>query len=130
MSWQAYVDSSLVGSGHVDKGALVSAAGDSVWAKSEGFEIKPEEIKEIVTGLAGNTDGLYSNGIHVAGVRYVLTNVGDEGKTLQCRKDKDGLIITKTVQAIIIAHYNETMLAGNTSTTVAKLAEYLISLGY
>ncbi|KAK7747764.1 profilin, required for normal timing of actin polymerization in response to thermal stress [Diatrype stigma] len=39
MSWQAYVDSSLVGSGHIDKAAIISAAGDSVWAATSGFSV-------------------------------------------------------------------------------------------
>ena len=30
---------SLVGSGQVDKAAIVSAAGDSVWAQSTGFDV-------------------------------------------------------------------------------------------
>jgi hypothetical protein len=30
----------LVGSGHADKAALISAAGDSVWAKTPGFEVR------------------------------------------------------------------------------------------
>ena len=29
-----------MGSGHADKAAIVSAAGDSVWAKSAGFEVR------------------------------------------------------------------------------------------
>ena len=33
-------DNSLVGSGHADKAAIVSAAGDSVWAKSADFEVR------------------------------------------------------------------------------------------
>ncbi|KAI0470274.1 profilin [Xylaria cf. heliscus] len=37
MSWQQYIDTSLVGSGHVDQAAIVSAAGDSIWAQSSGF---------------------------------------------------------------------------------------------
>ncbi|CAP70402.1 uncharacterized protein PODANS_3_4810, partial [Podospora anserina S mat+] len=40
MSWQAYVDSSLVGSGHIDKAAIVSAAGDSTWAANPGFTVR------------------------------------------------------------------------------------------
>lgn len=30
----------MVGSGHSDKAALISAAGDSVWAKTPGFEVR------------------------------------------------------------------------------------------
>lgn len=29
-----------MGSGHLDKAAIVSAAGDSVWAKSTDFEVR------------------------------------------------------------------------------------------
>lgn len=29
-----------MGSGHLDKAALISAAGDSVWAKTPGFEVR------------------------------------------------------------------------------------------
>lgn len=31
-----------MGSGHADKAAIVSAAGDSVWAKSADFDVRPE----------------------------------------------------------------------------------------
>jgi len=31
----------MVGSGHVDKGAIYSIAGDSKWAGSAGFEVRP-----------------------------------------------------------------------------------------
>jgi profilin len=30
---------SLVASGHVDKGAIISAAGDSAWATSPNFQV-------------------------------------------------------------------------------------------
>lgn len=30
----------MVGSGHVDKGAIYSVAGDSKWAGSAGFEVR------------------------------------------------------------------------------------------
>lgn len=36
----ADVGDSLVGSGHADKAAIVSAAGDSVWAKSANFDVR------------------------------------------------------------------------------------------
>lgn len=29
-----------MGSGHLDKAALISAVGDSVWAKTAGFEVR------------------------------------------------------------------------------------------
>lgn len=32
----------MVGTGHVDKGAIYSLAGDSKWAGSAGFEVCPD----------------------------------------------------------------------------------------
>lgn len=31
---------SLVGTGHLDKGAIISAAGDSTWAATSGFTVR------------------------------------------------------------------------------------------
>ncbi len=41
-------------------------------------------MKEILTGLSGNVDKLYSDGLHVGGVRYVLTKAED--RSLYARK--------------------------------------------
>lgn len=43
---------------------------------------------------------------------------------------KEGIIIAKTTQAILIAHYGENAMAGNAASTVESLADYLIKLGY
>jgi len=128
MSWQAYIDSSLVGSGHVDKGAIYSIKGDSVWAQSPGFTVSPTEMQEIVSGLSGKADKLYAEGLHVAGERYVLTKAED--RSLYARKGREGVVIVKTTQAILIAHYGDGMIAGNSAQTVEQLADYLISTGY
>ncbi|KAH6671887.1 putative profilin [Halenospora varia] len=128
MSWQAYIDTSLVGSGHIDKGQILSAAGDSVWATSSGFTISPDEVKEIVTGLSGKTDKLYGEGLHIGGEKYVLTKAED--RSLYARKGRDGVVIVKTTQAILVGHYKDGQIAGNAAQTVEQLADYLISTGY
>lgn len=128
MSWQAYVDSSLIGSGHVDKGAIYSAKGDSVWASSPGFTVSPTEMQEVVTGLSGSVDKLYAEGFHIAGEKYVLTKAED--RSLYARKGREGVVVVKTTQAILIAHYKDGMIAGNCAQTVEQLADYLISTGY
>ena len=40
------------------------------------------------------------------------------------------MIIVKTKQALLIAHYPETVQPGAASLTVEKLGDYLIGLGY
>ncbi|SPJ75223.1 probable profilin [Fusarium torulosum] len=131
MSWQAYVDSSLVGSGHIDKAALVSAAGDSVWATSSGFELKPEELKAIsaiVSGDQGAKNKAFADGLYVAGERFVLARAED--RSIYARSGREGLAVAKTTQAIIIAHHSDTAIAGNATSTVEGLADYLIKQGY
>ena len=43
---------------------------------------------------------------------------------------KEGVMIVKTKQALLIAHYPETVQPGEAATTVEKLGDYLIGLGY
>ncbi|KAI9731079.1 MAG: profilin, required for normal timing of actin polymerization in response to thermal stress [Claussenomyces sp. TS43310] len=130
MSWQAYVDSSLVGTGHLDKAAIVSAAGDSVWATSSGFTVSPSEMQNVVKALGGGSaqDTLWTEGLHIAGEKYVVNKAED--RSIYGRKGREGIIISKTTQAILIAHYGENAIAGNAASTVESLADYLIKLGY
>lgn len=43
-------------------------------------------MSEVIKGLKGETDGLYANGLHLAGERYVLTKVDEDAKVLYARK--------------------------------------------
>lgn len=133
MSWQAYVDTSLVATGHVDKAAIISAAGDSTWAASTGFTISPAEMKNIVEIIASNgtgssVDKAFSEGLYIQGERYVAFNIAD--RHIYGRKGREGIIIVKTGQAILVAHYGENVQAGNSTQTVEALADYLIKAGY
>ncbi|KAI1210023.1 Profilin/allergen [Annulohypoxylon truncatum] len=131
MSWQAYVDSSLVNSGHLDKAAIISAAGDSVWATSAGFTVQPAEMKnlaEIVSGSKAAVDKAYADGLHVGGERYVATKIED--RSVYARQGRTGVVVVKTKQAILIGHYGETHIAGNAAQTTEALADYLIKVGY
>ncbi|KAI1265822.1 Profilin/allergen [Xylariaceae sp. FL1019] len=139
MSWQPDVRhyNSLVGSGHLDKAAIVSAAGDSVWAASPGFNTQPAELKTLVDILAAaeNEKGDQSavataqaEGIHIAGERYVVARI--DGRSIYARKGRTGVCVAKTKQAFILAHHGETHVAGNASSTTEALADYLIKSGY
>ncbi|CEJ84345.1 Putative Profilin [[Torrubiella] hemipterigena] len=131
MSWQAYIDTSLVGSGHIDKAAIIDAAGASSWAASAGFTLKPEEMTAIANILSGNAaakDGAFADGLYIGGERFVMTKAED--RSLYARKGNDGVAIAKTKQAIIIGHHNKDQIAGNATSTVETLADYLIGQNY
>lgn len=40
------------------------------------------------------------------------------------------MVIVKTTQAILVAHYPETVQPGSAANTVEVLADYLVSVGY
>jgi len=135
MSWQGYVDTTLVGSGHVDKAAIISVAGDSTWAATPGFSVNSAEIKTIIAvleekGNAGPASSkVFSEGIHVAGERYVAFNIGL--RHIYGRQgDKSGVVIVPTKQAILVAHYNSDTQPGNATQTVEALAKYLSDMDY
>ncbi|KAH6635398.1 profilin [Chaetomium sp. MPI-SDFR-AT-0129] len=131
MSWQAYIDDSLVGSGHIDKGSIVSLAGDSTWATTPGFSVGADELTNVIipilNGKEEARDKAYADGLYVAGERFVLTKV--EG-SIYARQGKKGVCIAKTTQAIIIGHHHEDAQAGNVTQTVEALKDYLVKLGY
>ncbi|KAK3390401.1 profilin [Podospora didyma] len=132
MSWQAYVDSS----GHIDQAAIISVAGDSTWASTPGFAVGADEIKKIIeiltesegAGAKPAVDKAFSEGVHVAGERYVAYSIED--RHLYARKGRTGIIIAKTKQAILVGHYGENVQVGNATLTVEALADYLIGVGY
>jgi hypothetical protein len=49
---------------------------------------------------------------------------------IRTKQGREGIVIVKTTQAILIAHYGDGMIAGNSAQTVEQLADYLIETGY
>ncbi|KAK1999369.1 profilin [Colletotrichum falcatum] len=131
MSWQAYVDQSLVGTGHVDKAAIISIAGDSTWASTAGFTLSATEMKviaDIVKGDKDVTDKAFADGLYIGGERYVMARA-EEG-TIYARKGREGIAVAKSSQAVLIGHHGEAQQAGNATQSVQKLADYLVSVSY
>ncbi|CAI4210587.1 unnamed protein product [Parascedosporium putredinis] len=87
-------------SGHLDKAAILSGL--------------PEEGKALAKTLGGDTNAAYAEGFHIGTERY----------------GKEGAVVVKTKQAIVIGHYGEQHVAGNAANVVERLADYLIGLGY
>ncbi|TKA69130.1 hypothetical protein B0A55_08493 [Friedmanniomyces simplex] len=149
MSWQAYIDTSLVGTGAVDRAAIFSATGDSVWATSPAFNVSPTEMQAVVAAYKdpGNKEGVkkvQSEGLHIAGERFVVLKADDrsvygkkvslhlwEGATANTlRQGREGVVIVKTTQAILVTHYPESVQPGVAANTVEQLGDYLIKVGY
>ncbi|MCJ1399634.1 profilin, required for normal timing of actin polymerization in response to thermal stress [Xylographa trunciseda] len=94
------------------------------------YQVKHEELKEITVAYTdpGDVKKVQSAGLHVAGERYVVIKADD--RSLYGKQGKTGILIVRTNQALLIAHYPETIQPGTAATTVEQLADYLISVGY
>jgi len=115
-----------MGTGHFSRAAILGLAG-GVWAASSGYTISPEEQKAIVNGFS-KPDSIQASGIRLAGVKYFTLSVVD--RTIQGKKQADGVVIVKTKQAVLVAEYVAPKQAPEVTPTVENLADYLISVGY
>jgi len=126
MSWQAYVDTNLVGTGSIDKGAILGHDG-SEWARSASFGIAPTEAQWLAANFSNETL-LHEKGVQLEGKKHIVLNVTD--RSVYLKEGKNGACCVKTKQAILIGHYNESMQPGSATLVTEKLADYLISVGY
>ncbi|MGW7440160.1 profilin [Streptomyces sp. NPDC054849] len=129
-SWQAYVDTSLVGTGHVSQGAIFSLDGQE-WGSSPDLHITQDEANRISAALNGDTEAknqLFGEALFLAGQRYVMARCED--RSIYGRTGRVGAAIARTRQAVVIGIHNEEMMAGNASSAVESLADYLISQGH
>ncbi|SCU79843.1 LADA_0B03510g1_1 [Lachancea dasiensis] len=126
MSWQAYTDN-LLATGKIDKAAIYSRAGDSVWAASGGLSLPTNEISEIAQGF-DNASGLQSVGLHVHGQKYMVIKADD--RSIWGRHEAEGVVCVRTKQTILVTHYPPGIQAGEATKIVEQLADYLISVSY
>lgn len=90
----------------------------------------PAEIKSVVASFADDSDvkKIQSEGFRVATEKFFTIKSDD--RSLYGKKGKEGVVVVKTKQAILVAHYPETVQPGAAATTVEQLGDYLISVGY
>ncbi|KIY65778.1 profilin [Cylindrobasidium torrendii FP15055 ss-10] len=126
MSWQAYVDTNLVGSGKIKHAAILGLQG-GVWATSPGFTIEQAEQTAIL-GSFSNPASVQESGIRTAGAKYFTLQANE--RSVYGKKGGDGIILVKTTQAVLVAVYTAPTQAPEATPVVEGLADYLISVGY
>jgi len=126
MSWQAYVDSNLLGSGKVQKAAIVGRKG-GVWATSAGFTLQPDEQAALLTAFTDPAK-TQANGIRLAKEKYFTLQANS--RSVYGKKGGNGCILVQTTQAILVAVYEAPTQAPEATPVVEGLADYLIGVGY
>lgn len=70
--------------------------------------------------------GVYTVGRYIDRLLYGRFDRNND-KNIQ---GKEGVVIVKTTQAILVTHYSETTQPGAAANTVEQLGDYLIGVGY
>lgn len=130
MSWQAYIDQSLVGTGNIDKAVICDVTGQTAWATSKDFSLTAAEMGAIAASFSdkSETKGVVANGVKVNGTKYMTIESTDD--SLKAKKGKEGVVAYKTAQTILIAHHPEDITTPAAYNSVVELGEYLKKAGY
>lgn len=81
----------------------------------------------MITGF-NNPANLQAQGLHLKGVKFFLIRADE--RSIYGKHAEEGVIAVKTKQTVLIGHYPAGVQAGEATTIVEKLADYLISVGY
>lgn len=126
MSWNDYVNG-LTATEKIDKAAIFSSSGDCLWAETGGFKITIQESEAISEACADPTE-FQAVGFHVEGLKYFLLRAED--RSLYGKLDETGIVVVKTKETMIVAHYPSGVQPQEATALVEKLADYLIGVGY
>ncbi|KAH7890520.1 profilin, partial [Phlebopus sp. FC_14] len=121
-----YVDANLLGTGKIQKAAILGQKG-GIWAISSGYKLSPEEQKAILNAHK-NLEATQATGIRLAGQKFFTLQAND--RSIYGKKVQDGCVIVKTKQAILVAEYVAPIQAAEATPIVEGLADYLISNSY
>jgi len=126
MSWQSYVDDQLIATKMVSD-AVICGHDGNIWATSPKLKATPQELKKVIDNI-GNSEVLATNGVFIGGLKYMYLS-GTEN-VIRAKKDKNGIHIMKTTQAVIVTRYEDPIMPEQCATVTEKLGDYLISVGY
>ncbi|KAK8727172.1 hypothetical protein OTU49_009727 [Cherax quadricarinatus] len=126
MSWQNYVDQQLMGSGLVSK-AIIAGHDGTLWAKSNNIEPTRDELMKLSSSFADQSN-LAMTGVVIGGEKFFYLSGTD--KVIRCKKGKAGMHSMKTLQAVLVAVFEEPIQHPQVASIVESLGDYLISLSY
>jgi profilin len=126
MSWQAYVDDSLVGSGSIEAGAICGHDG-TLWAASRHLALPAEHVRGLV-GAFSDPAGVREKGLVLGSSKYIVIKSDD--RSIYGKQGTGGICCVRTRQTVLVGKYEAPATPGAASKVVEALADYLISVGY
>ncbi|XP_077987950.1 profilin-1B-like [Glandiceps talaboti] len=129
MSWQSYVDSSLVGTNHIIRAAIHSLDNFAVWGTSANFNCTTQEVENLVKAFKGDPSALQAGGVKLGGAKFTYLR-SDPESIYAKRGGEEGACIIKTAKTVIIGIYATATPAGTANKVVGSLGDYLKGQGY
>jgi len=126
MSWQAYIDTNLVGAGVVTAAGIYDLQGNP-WAYSGGFAAQVAEVAAVSAHFAAPS-GLAATGAVIAGIKYMFVR-GEENAEIYAKKGNEGVYFYRCNTCIIVAYHNDKIQPGACSAGTAKLGDFLKEQG-
>merc|ERR1712194_157911 len=122
-----------MGNGACDKAAIIGLDG-SIWISNvhaKRIRLSGEEARIVAKALKNmDTTGFQASGIRLEDVKYQFIRKDYQQAVLGKKKNMGAITLQKSQTAVVIGHTAEGQAQGNTNKAVAKIAEYLESLGY
>jgi len=143
MSWQPYVDDSLIGKGF-RHGCITSHEGQ-VWATSSGFAVESQEAVRLFSALEGDSvvsDELKAHGFSVGGTMFALSRIDTDddevryiiGRCKQSGEASRGICVVRTHRTLLFALHDPLYARGysfeHANAAVYALAELLVGMSF
>ena len=151
MSWQAYVDTQLVATGHVENACMLGAGDGSVWGMTGDFQpryyeadtedengnpikITVNEMEDLLACFQSYFAAAPANDLRVNGSKYMWLGTGEEQdiQFVRAQKGSTGLCMAASQTCIVIAtaDKNKGQVFTSTVSAVINLTKYLNDNGY
>ncbi|CAI4226028.1 unnamed protein product [Auanema sp. JU1783] len=126
MSWKDYIEINLLNTGTVSKAAIIGLDGNA-WACSFNFNVSPQEGLKAANGFE-NPASVIDVGMYIDGQKYVVLSANSE--CILGKHGREGVVLYKTVKAIIVSMYDSGIQPGPCNATTGALADYFKRIGY
>ncbi|KAL3867851.1 hypothetical protein ACJMK2_040697 [Sinanodonta woodiana] len=126
-SWNEYINTVMLESGYVSKGAIYGIDGKK-WATSLGFELSKDDIMTLVRGFTDPIK-LYTDGIRIGGRTFTCTR--SESGLIVGRESSagHGCVVYRCNKCLVIAVHEDGAHPGGCHVTITKLGDYLRDQG-
>jgi len=121
-TWQAYVDSSLMGSGQFTKAGVLAADFSGLEAASGSFTLSQEDINSLASAFTSPSNA-FANGFSIGGEKYVCIKADE--RSLYGKKGKEGAIVVRASACTMIGIHGAETQTTNAAAVVEKLIDYI-----